>query len=192
MVPDSVSVISKIERIKMADNFKKGQNTYQSDGMHYSFDTVDIKNGYLRISGTFEGLWEISYWKKSNGNKLIGISNITCGPVCGSRITFYDYSGNKLSPLSKDSILPKIENSDYYDVPKILSNNSSADFGKLQKEFKVALTYRLPQKGLNIIVKFELIDDIDTKKYKIYYKSNYDNLELLWNDGHFIKGKYLK
>jgi hypothetical protein len=192
-VPDSVCILNKIDRTKMIDRYKKGVNEYfDSDENKYWFDIVDLKNGYLRFSGAFEGTWEICYWIKTNKQKMIGISNISCGPVCGSKIIFYDYIENKLIPLNTDSILPKVENRDYYDIPKIQNNNSPADFIKLQKEFRVAWTYRLPQKGLNMSINFEEIDEIDNQKYKIYYKGDTDKMELIWNDGHFIKGKYVK
>ena len=193
IVPDSVSVFGRSDRGQMIENYKNELNEfYYRDNFKYSFDVVDIKNGYLRVSGAFEGIWEICYWNKSEGKKLVGISDISCGPVCGSRITFYDHFEGELVALSNDSVLPPISHHDYYDIPKIQENNSLEDFDKLKKEFRVAWTYRLPQAGLNMIVEFDQIDEIDSRKYKMFYKGNTDKLELHWSNGHFTKGGYVK
>jgi len=185
MVPDSVNILDNSGRKKMVDFYNK---RLEHPNELYRFDTVDIKNGYLSIGGAFNGSWEMCYWNKSNGNKIIGISLISCGPVCWSENSFYEYSKGKIIALKTDSILPKIDNEDFYDISMIKSNNSRDDFIKIQKEFRFGETYHLPQQGLNITVYFEQIDDIDKEKYKIYYKKNYNQMTLIWNDGHFIKG----
>ncbi len=193
MLPDSVSVFSKTDRTKMVEKYKAGVNEYYYQGdFRYWFDTVDVKNGYLRVSGAFEGTWEMCYWKKNNGTKMIGVSEISCGPICDSRVSFYDYAQGKLIPLDLATILPQVDYNDYYDIPKIKSNNTPADFEKLKNEYSVAWTFRMPQKGLNIVVKFEPTDDINTSKYKIFYKNNPEKLELIWNNGSFTKGQHIK
>ncbi|MFH1198116.1 MAG: DUF3256 family protein [bacterium] len=193
LVPDSVCILNQSERKQLVENYHKGRNEYFQEGAYkFLFDVFDTKNGYLKIIGPFEGSWEMCYWNLKNENKLIAVNEIGCGPICDSRLTFFEYSQNKLRGLPYNSIMPPIDYTDCYDMEKIKKNNSAKHFEALKEQLYPAWTYSLPQKGKNIIVNFELVEDFDAGKYKIFYRSTSNQLELIWNDGQFLKGDYIK
>lgn len=193
LLPDSVCVLNQSGRMQFVENYNKGKNEYLHEGVYkFWFDVLDTKNGYLKIIGAFEGSWEMCYWNLKNGNKLIAVNEIGCGPICDSRLTFFEYSQHKLTCLPYNSIMPQIDYTDCYDLVKIKENNSPEDYELLKKQLYPAWTFSLPQKGKNIIVNFELIEDFEAGKYKIFYRSASNRLELIWKENHFVKGDYLE
>jgi hypothetical protein len=70
----------------------------------------DVKNGYLKITGPWEGFAEIALFKKSNGDYLIGLTVANCGPGCEQEIHFLENNGGKWTDKTKE-VLPTISNS---------------------------------------------------------------------------------
>ncbi len=52
----------------------------------------DVRNGYLRLEGAWEGWAEIALFKKKDGTYLIAHSETGCGPACSGFVKFYTYS----------------------------------------------------------------------------------------------------
>ena len=106
----------------------------------YSFEVVDMKNGYIRywLIGA-EATYTVTYWNLNDNTKLIATELWTCGPVCSSEISFEKYQNGLYESLDNKDIIPDIES-----LPKILFPDYDPD--NEPYEFK----YQLPRGGKNI------------------------------------------
>ncbi len=117
-----------------------------------------------------------------NGTKLIASYSESCGPVCFfTQFNFYVFDGKTFKLLNRDDVLPEELVSDFF------KENHKENMQQLKEnDILFMLSFELPIKGLNIIVKFEVYESRETlAKYGIIG----DRMELIWNDGKFTKGK---
>ncbi|MCT4615128.1 MAG: hypothetical protein N4A49_09680 [Marinifilaceae bacterium] len=75
-VPDSsIMNYTKLDRSKIYEHYKKYQAKKTDDRLtneiDASFSKLDIRNGYIEITGFFEGEFQMCYWNMKNGHKLI-------------------------------------------------------------------------------------------------------------------------
>lgn len=186
-IPDSSIVnLTKEQRKKIVtyslDDKTTGDafNDLSNDPIDYTFDILDIKNGYLKLIGAFEGQIQMCYWNLTNGHKLISIYFEGCGPVCYiAQFDFYEYDGKDFKPVDRHSIIPDVYNDflgiDFKEKIRELKN----------KDIIATLLFELPRNGKNIIAKWGNEDSQETyKKYAIG-----DRMGLTWKDGRFEKGK---
>ncbi len=61
----------------------------------------DIKNGYLRIEGGWEGWAEIALFKKTDGSYIIAQAENGCGPACSGFVKFWTYNTGKWTDVTK-------------------------------------------------------------------------------------------
>ncbi len=180
--------ISKENRQIMIDNYlqnKRGLEFGVGKSKYYLL-SYNPKNGYLSYSGAYEGATVLTYWNMSNGAKLIGVESSSCGGACDSNISFI-YKGTLFNTtLDLNNVLPTITFADFMDVEQM--KKDGIDINKeMNLFFSKALLYNLPSAGKNIIVSSqyqELDMDDRLKKYDLGRE-----LELLWNDGTFVKKK---
>lgn len=187
-LPDSAILnLSKEERKKIvnysADNksHEDAINDLKNNQISYAFSFIDVKNGYLKLVGAFEGHIQICYWNLKNGNKLIAVYQEGCGPVCDVvRFNFFNYNNKKISPVSLKSVIPEIEQ----DFFKEKYNENTE---KMNKDDIVAvLLFDLPKNGKNISAKW---GNEDSKETYLKYGIIGNRMDLIWNDGKFRKGK---
>ncbi len=188
MLPDSsVMYLPKADRELIvkhsADNVTKDDMylDFEQGKVNYGFSIMDIKNGYLELTGMMEGRMQFCYWNKADGTKLIAAYEEGCGPVCGVvSFDFYVYDGKKLTPVKRSDIIP-----DIYD--DFFTGDPEKQKAEIEKEDVFAtLLYELPRTGKNITAKFG--NEESQAYYKKYAKG--DRMELIWNDGTFKKGKF--
>ena len=55
----------------------------------------DVKNGYLELSGGWEGDAHVVLWKSAAGQDLLGVSQTDCGPVCQQTLWFLTFKDGK-------------------------------------------------------------------------------------------------
>ncbi len=185
-VPDSsILRLTKEQRKEIAkysiDN-QSEEDAYidlRNNQRHYTFDVIDIKNGYLSLIGDFEGRIQMCYWNLKNGNKLISIYFEGCGPVCYiEQFDFYEYNGKYFKPIDWHLIIPEVYN-DFFIDPK------SAIEEMNKKDILATLLFDLPRTGKNIIAKWGNEDSQET--YRKY--GHGDRMMLIWDDGKFKKGE---
>lgn len=123
----------------------------------------DIKNGYLRLEGLWEGWAEVVIFKKTNGKYIVGISEVGCGPICGSEETFLAYENSKWSEITAQ-VLPKISETQL---------KAAYKRHKITEEDEPGLVYELPRVGKTIKVR------TDGDKNLVIF-------ELTWNGAKFI------
>lgn len=63
--------------------------------------TEDIKNGYLKLEGAWEGWAEIALFKKKDGSYLIAQAESGCGPACEGFVKFFTYKAGKWTDVTK-------------------------------------------------------------------------------------------
>ena len=71
----------------------------------------DVSNGYLRIEEPGRDGWaEVAIFKQNDGNYVVGISEMDCGPGCDGKITFLQYvKGSELGWYNMtNTVLPVI------------------------------------------------------------------------------------
>jgi len=179
-LPDSCLLnLSKQERKKIANNHSDelvmiGYNSFM-------FKKVDDKFGYL--IGSFDGCVNLKIWELSNGEKLIAVhkSNGTIG-ICYREFHFYKYNGKGYELLNNLDVLP------LEDIEQgFFKGNYEDNINRIHEDFNFScLIESISPEGFNISVNYYLVGD--TANYEKYGVIG-DKMELIWNDGKFIKGK---
>lgn len=186
-VPDSsVLTLSKKERMKIVKYSKNNRSTrdarnvIQQHDLYYTFEFVDIPNGYLKLIGAMEGHLEMCLWNLQNGNKFIAVYHEACGPGCSTQsLNFYRYVNGKYQPVTFEQVFP-----DLYE--KIAGSMESDGFREaFLADFKESLTFSLPRKGKNILAKWG--SDEFTDENRSTMKGN--RAHLIWKDGKFFTGE---
>jgi hypothetical protein len=101
----------------------------------------DIRNGYLRLEGAWEGWAEIALFKKKDGKYLVGQAETGCGPVCTGGLTFYEYTDGRWTDVTED-VFPfpgEYEIRKAFAAKRVASDGSSLDY-----------FYRLPRVGTTV------------------------------------------
>lgn len=125
----------------------------------------DIKNGYIKIEADWDGWAEIVIFKKTNGDYIVGVSSVACGPVCGSSVEFLSYKNGQWKDVT-EQIFPKITEAQVraaYEQKNL----------KVGEEGLPELVYNLPRVGKTITV--------DTDGTELDY-----TFKLTWNGSKFI------
>ena len=70
----------------------------------------DVKNGYLELSGSWEGDAHVVLWKSSAGQDLLGVSQTDCGPVCQQTLWFLTFKDGKWTDVTAKTFPPLSQN----------------------------------------------------------------------------------
>jgi hypothetical protein len=180
MLPQSTLITDEKTTEKMIINYRSGQQSYN---IPYAFDIVDEKNGFLSITGAFEGKWEMCYWKIGT-KKLIAVYHEACGPACYiEQFEFFFYENALLLPLKIQDIIPE------YDKLYNEFFNESPDKAKEElekKDIAFAVLFELPGKGKDLVAVFGT--EAELSDYKAFLKGN--RRVLRFENGKFIKDKF--
>lgn len=187
-LPEQNAMTDIESRKKMIAVFKSKESNFNTEnGVFYYFDAVDHKNGYMTIAGTFEGSWSMCYWKLKNGNKLVAVLQIGCGPVCCvENFDFFVFDGLSLKK-TKQPAVKSINDSDFFSYTQEKLNSLYDKY-----DMPMSLLFKLPQYGKNITALIYCEFDnpgSDFEKYlRPYQKGNRLTLKFQ-EDGIFTKGK---
>lgn len=142
--------------------------------------TEDIKNGYLKLGGNWEGFAEIALFKKTDGNYLIAEMRADCDPVCEGFLRFFTYDRAKWQDVTHE-YLPE-----YGEI--VTEFNKKRPKGTLAKNVAgddtigFEFLYHLPQTGRTIKVSCAMcIPSQKNSEDKFYFA------EYLWNGKKLVK-----
>ncbi len=129
----------------------------------------DIKSGYLKLEGTWEGWAEIALFKKTDGSYLVAHAESGCGPACDGFVKFYNYKSGKWIDMTKQ-VFPEISEAD---IEKLYKDK------KLDTEDGVNSYFLLPRIGKTVKLACNMCSDGDDENFTL--------LELEWSGSKFIK-----
>lgn len=142
--------------------------------------TEDIKNGYLKLGGDWQGFAEIALFKKTDGNYLIAEMRADCDPVCEGFLRFFTYEREKWQDVSHE-YLPK-----YGEI--VMEFNKKRPKGTPAKNVAgddtvgFEFLYHLPQIGRSIKVSCAMcIPSQKNAENKFYFA------EYVWNGTKLVK-----
>ncbi|HTK36980.1 MAG TPA: hypothetical protein VL325_00685 [Pyrinomonadaceae bacterium] len=126
-------------------NFDKWRKMNLREYRESAIKIKDIKNGYLRIEEPVRDGWaEMAIFKQTDGNYIVGVTEVDCGPGCEGKITFLQYNaGSELGWYNMtNSVMPEISDSRIKAALKrhLIRNNGTE------------LVYVLPRVGTTIKV----------------------------------------
>jgi hypothetical protein len=110
----------------------------------------DIKNGYLRLEGTWEGWAEIALFKKNDGSYIIGHAESGCGPACEGFIKFYTYNAGKWAEIT-NSVFPQLTEAQIKQAFDDKNINAEED--------GMSHYYLLPRQGTTVKMACNMCDD---------------------------------
>ena len=142
--------------------------------------TEDIKNGYLKLGGDWDGFAEIALFKKTDGNYLIAEMRADCDPVCEGFLRFFTYDRAKWQDVTHEylpeygEIVSEFNKKRPQGIPaKNVAGDDTVGFEFL---------YHLPQIGRAIRVSCAMcIPSQKTAENKFFFA------EYLWNGTKFVK-----
>lgn len=142
-----------------------------ADARRGSVAVKDLRNGFLRIQGAWEGWMEIALFRRPDGGDIIAVFTASCGPVCSIEKRFLELKGGAWADVTK-----KI-------FPEIASEKMNAVFekkmkGKQYDKEAMAVNYRLPRYGTTIRI------IVDPSVYEGSGEVPLFNME--WRNGIFV------
>jgi hypothetical protein len=79
-------------------------------GMYFYYEIKNIKDGYVKVTGAYEGWSELAVWRMKDGNDLVGQMSAGCGPVCDYSNLFQVYNKeNLINDNAESEVLPMDE-----------------------------------------------------------------------------------
>ncbi|MFT3744609.1 MAG: hypothetical protein QM785_10000 [Pyrinomonadaceae bacterium] len=105
----------------------------------------DIKNGYLRLEGSWEGWADISLFKRTNGSYLVTQAEIDCGPACTGFVKFWSVTNGKWSDVTK-SVFTELKDAE----AAKLFNSRKAKGDEVATANDFSFYYLLPREGTTI------------------------------------------
>lgn len=120
----------------------------------------DIRNGYLRLEGGWEGWGEFALFKKADGTYLIANTVVECAPVCSGTLAFHEYKDGKWNDVSSN-VFPAPDNDEV---------TAAMKRAKLDDD-SVFMLYTLPRKGTEITAVCSLCrNDADFTLFRYSWK----------------------
>lgn len=189
-IPDSLFPgYNRAMRDTMVNDFMLNRTGPLLSEKMIKLEVFDQKNGYLKITGAFEGWIEVCFWNMQDGSRIIGVVTAGCGPVCECDLTFISLKSGIYKRLNTKDIVPPCGFSDFFSTKALKEAGiNPQDVGKQFEQY--SLLYTLPRYGKNITVSEQFSDfgDLaDPSKFVLGEK-----IELIWDNGKFVKGRILK
>lgn len=146
------------------------ENTLANKDAQAKIEIQDTKNGYLKITGMFEGWEEAVLFRKKDGSPILLVGSSGCGPVCSTSVRAFTFSGNTATD----------------ETEKIINKPSEEEEGRLYIKKKKAgdedrngeqppLVWELPRVGR--VIKVVVDSEIAPSGITLY--------ELHWKDDKF-------
>ncbi|MBX7174414.1 MAG: DUF3256 family protein [Pyrinomonadaceae bacterium] len=136
----------------------------------------DIKNGYLKIEGTWEGWAEIALFKKTDGSYIIAQAENGCGPACDGFVKFWIYNAGKWMDVTKAVFTEPTAKS----VAKQFNATKAKDDEAADEAEGMSFYYSLPREGRVMrVVCNECSNSGDGEDFTIF---KYE-----WNGSKFVK-----
>jgi hypothetical protein len=135
-------------------------NMLDNEGALAKLIVEDIKNGYLKIEGAFEGYIEVALFRKKDGSGILVVGNTSCGPVCGTDLNAYEYMDDQMKEVTEDV------------MPSLTEDEIRAEFRRIVKDPNaemVSFIYELPRFGKTIKI---LDDDSGKLIYSLEFKKD--------------------
>ncbi|MEZ5306722.1 MAG: hypothetical protein R2684_06190 [Pyrinomonadaceae bacterium] len=161
----------------------KGDNSFAAlvSNDRRKIETNDTENGYLKMTGAFEGWIDVKLFRFSNGEPLLVVGVNTCGPACGSDLEAFTFEGK--NAIRAAELLPWIEESELAEKQNRVRGKETELIGVL---------YQLPQKGTNIVVSADdtgdKLFDVEWTGKKFAVKRNVLDLYSLYPDSALRSG----
>lgn len=128
----------------------------------------DVKNGYLKLEGTWEGWAEIALFKKRDGSYIVAQAETGCGPACDGFIKFFTYNNGKWTDITA-SVFPTPNEVQIKDI--FLKKNIDLE------ENGTTHYYRLPRTGTTVKMACNVCKEGDGEDFVLQ--------EFLWNGEKF-------
>ncbi|MEZ5428866.1 MAG: hypothetical protein R2747_21655 [Pyrinomonadaceae bacterium] len=125
-------------------------NALDSEAMRAKVAIEDLKNGYLKIEGAFEGYIEVALFRKKDRSPLLVTSINYCGPVCSSDVSVYQYRDGKMVS-APEATLP---HPDEKEINRIYRKKKTKQ-DEEPEQYAVPLVFELPRYGRTIKVKVD-------------------------------------
>lgn len=99
-MPDDLNpILSKQNRLELLEYYKAHQvdsikNRFKHKVVLIKFDSIQQ---HLIVKNTNSTTFEMKVLKQADSTAIIGIIRTVCGPVCQSRIDFYDYTWHSVA-----------------------------------------------------------------------------------------------
>ncbi len=133
----------------------------------------DIKNGYLRLEGAWEGWSEIVLFKKTDGSYIIAESKTGCGPGCEGSLKFQTFKNNKWTDVTKE-VWTDIS---FKEAVKVF-NSRKQDGIEPAEENDFSFYYLLPRYGKTLKIACNMCSFLD---------GDFVFMQFDWNGSKFVR-----
>lgn len=136
----------------------------------------DIKNGYLKLEGAWEGWAEIALFKKNDGSYIIAQAENGCGPACEGFVKFWTYNAGKWADVTKTVFTEPTGKAvaKQFNVTKHAEDEAADESG-------MSFYYSLPRQGTVMRVVCNECSQVDDGK------EDFTIFQYEWNGAKFVK-----
>lgn len=130
----------------------------------------DVKNGYLKLEGAWEGWAEIALFKKKDGSYLIAQAESGCGPACEGFIKFFTYKAGKWTDVTKQ----------VFPMPTESQVKAAFKAKKINTKDGLSNYFLLPQDGTTVKIACNMCENGETSG-----EPDLILMEFTWNGENF-------
>lgn len=110
----------------------------------------DVKNGYLRLEGNWEGYAEVALWSNKSQQEILGVVQTICAPVCVQNIHFVKREGRQWLDVTRKA-LPQLTDRMLLERYNVLKQKDDENYTESDM---LPFLYVLPRIGttINVVV----------------------------------------
>ncbi len=135
--------------------------------------TQDLKNGYLRLEGGWEGWAEVALFRKTNREAVIAVAEVGCGPACGGAAQFLTFKNGKWTDVTA-KVMPELEDADILAAYNRLKTADDEPHSLAEMPY---IYWQMPQKGTTL--KLLLGDESESSGKTL--------ISFAWNGERFVR-----
>lgn len=145
---DSKKVLDYFEMIQKKSNYFHQSVLGENDT---KIEVNDTRNGFLRITGAFEGWIEVALFRNPDNSPVLLVGLNTCGPACGTDLFAYRLKDDDFV-LSNESVLPKLDEEEVVAKYRRNVNDKDAEI--------ISYLYQLPREGRKVKISEDVSGDM--------------------------------
>lgn len=179
-IEDKWQIDDYVELLMGAKIYTSWDEIHENETAGASFyEILDIKGGFARITGAYEGAGEFVMWRMEDGNDIVGKMSMGCGPACDYSYQFYVCNKETTQKIELKNIMPIAE----MDKHKVKMHEKALKKFNLDYPEDISYIFNFPRKGTSMEVDIQLgADEVHVPILRLSWDKSKFNIEQLYEE----------